>query len=62
MAEELMLSQKSYDLCKWRFEHTGKFPKSYRFSCASSEVGLARDDFYAHQKSLRAQVRLPRHW
>ena len=34
MAEELKLAQKSYDLCGWMFDHTNKFPKSYRFSVA----------------------------
>jgi len=34
MAEELKLSQKSYDFCQWLFNHTEKFPKSRRFSMA----------------------------
>ncbi|MCI0692710.1 diversity-generating retroelement protein Avd [candidate division KSB1 bacterium] len=34
MAEELKLSQKSYDFCQWLFDHTEKFPKSRRFSMA----------------------------
>ena len=34
MADELILPQKSYDLCQWMFNHTEKFPKSRRFSTA----------------------------
>jgi hypothetical protein len=34
MAEELKIIQKSYDFCKWLMGHTGKFPKSHRFSIA----------------------------
>ncbi len=34
MAEELKVIQKSYDFCKWLMGHTGKFPKSHRFSIA----------------------------
>jgi len=34
MAEELKLTQKSFDLCQWMFQHTNKFPKSHRFSVA----------------------------
>lgn len=34
MAEEFKVIQKSYDFCKWLMDHTGKFPKSHRFSIA----------------------------
>ena len=34
MAEGLKVIQKSYDFCKWLMGHTGKFPKSHRFSMA----------------------------
>jgi hypothetical protein len=34
MAEELKLTQKSFDLCQWMFQHTNRFPKSHRFSVA----------------------------
>lgn len=34
MAQEMVIQKKAYDLCKWLLNHTGKFPKSYRFSVA----------------------------
>ena len=34
-AENLLIVKKGYDFCKWLLQHTGKYPKSYRFSVAS---------------------------
>ena len=31
---EMLIVKKSYDFSKWLLRHTGKFPKSYRFSVA----------------------------
>ena len=31
---EMLIVKKSYDFSKWLLQHTGKFPKSYRFSIA----------------------------
>jgi len=31
---EMLIVKKSYDFAKWLLRHTGKFPKSYRFSVA----------------------------
>ena len=33
-AKEMLILKKGYDLSKWLLHHTGKFPKSYRFSIA----------------------------
>ncbi|MCG8345557.1 MAG: diversity-generating retroelement protein Avd [Chlorobiales bacterium] len=33
-AEEMLIVKKSYEFSKWLLQHTGKFPKSYRFSVA----------------------------
>jgi hypothetical protein len=33
-AQEMIIVKKSYDFSKWVLNHTGKFPKSYRFSVA----------------------------
>ncbi|NIA29938.1 MAG: diversity-generating retroelement protein Avd [Actinobacteria bacterium] len=30
----MLILKKAYDFCKWLLHHTGKFPKSYRFSVA----------------------------
>jgi len=33
--EEMLIIKRGYDLSKWLLDHTGKFPKSYRFSVAT---------------------------
>jgi len=33
-AEEMLIVKKAYAFSKWLLQHTGKFPKSYRFSVA----------------------------
>lgn len=42
MTQEMLILKKSYDFCKWLLHHTGKFPKSYRFSVA---VRIERVEF-----------------
>ncbi|MCU0287972.1 MAG: diversity-generating retroelement protein Avd [Acidobacteria bacterium] len=32
--QEMLILKKGYDFSKWLLNHTGKFPKSYRFSIA----------------------------
>jgi hypothetical protein len=32
--QEMLIVKKSYEFSKWLLNHTGKFPKSYRFSVA----------------------------
>jgi len=32
--KELIIFKKTYDFSKWLFQHTGKFPRSHRFSIA----------------------------
>ena len=34
-AKDMLIIKKSYDFSKWLLNHTGKFPKSYRFSVAA---------------------------
>ena len=34
-SQEMLIVKKSYDFSKWLLNHTGKFPKSYRFSVAA---------------------------
>ncbi len=33
--QEFLVIKRGYDFCKWLLQHTGKFPKSYRFSVAA---------------------------
>ncbi len=33
--QEMVIIKKGYDFSKWLLHHTGKFPKSYRFSVAA---------------------------
>ncbi|MFQ5771092.1 MAG: diversity-generating retroelement protein Avd [bacterium] len=33
--QEFLVIKKGYDFSKWLLQHTGKFPKSYRFSVAA---------------------------
>ncbi len=33
--ENMLIIKKGYDFTKWLLHHTGKYPKSYRFSVAS---------------------------
>ncbi|MBN1548437.1 MAG: diversity-generating retroelement protein Avd [Syntrophaceae bacterium] len=33
--EEMLIIKRGYDFSKWLLNHTGKFPKSYRFSVAA---------------------------
>ena len=33
--EEMLVIKRGYDFSKWLLNHTGKFPKSYRFSVAA---------------------------
>ena len=35
MPDNMLIVQKGYDFSKWLLNHTGKFPKSYRFSVAA---------------------------
>ncbi len=35
---EMLFIKKGYDFSKWLLQHTGKFPKSYRFSVAAKPV------------------------
>jgi hypothetical protein len=32
---EMLVIKRGYDFSKWLLNHTGKFPKSYRFSVAA---------------------------
>jgi len=32
---EMLVTKRGYDLSKWLLNHTGKFPRSYRFSVAA---------------------------
>lgn len=32
--QEMLVIKRGYDFSKWLLQHTGKFPKSYRFSVA----------------------------
>lgn len=34
-AQEMLIIKRGYDFSKWLLNHTGKFPKSYRFSLAA---------------------------
>lgn len=34
-AQEMLVIKRGYDFSKWLLQHTGKFPKSYRFSVAA---------------------------
>ena len=34
-AQEMLVIKRGYDFSKWLLNHTGKFPRSYRFSVAS---------------------------
>ncbi len=34
-AQEFLVIKRGYDFSKWLLQHTGKFPKSYRFSVAA---------------------------
>ena len=33
-SQDLLVIKKGYNFSKWLLQHTGKFPKSYRFSVA----------------------------
>ena len=33
-AQKMLVIKRGYDFSKWLLQHTGKFPKSYRFSVA----------------------------
>ena len=35
MAQEMLVIKRGYDFSRWLLQHTGKFPKSYRFSVAA---------------------------
>ena len=35
MAQDFLVIKRGYDFSKWLLAHTGKFPKSYRFSVAA---------------------------
>lgn len=35
MPNNMLIAQKGYNFSKWLLNHTGKFPKSYRFSVAA---------------------------
>ena len=46
-SEELLVIKRAYDFAKWLFGHTGKFPKSHRFSLAV-RLETAILDFIEH--------------
>jgi hypothetical protein len=33
--KEMLITKKGFDFCQWLLRHTGKFPKSHRFSIAA---------------------------
>ncbi len=40
---EMLVIKRGYDFSKWLLQHTGKFPKSYRFSVAAKlENGVSK--------------------
>jgi len=38
-AHEMLIVKKAFDFSKWLLHHTGKFPKSFRFSIAVRRSG-----------------------
>jgi hypothetical protein len=41
--QEFLAIKRGYDFSKWLLQHTGKFPKSYRFSVAAKLENLILD-------------------
>jgi len=41
--EEMIITKRGYDFSKWLLGHTGKYPKSYRFSVAAKLENAALD-------------------
>ena len=40
---EMLVIKRGYDFSKWLLQHTGKFPRSYRFSVAAKlENGVSK--------------------
>lgn len=42
-AQEFLTIKRGYDFSKWLLQHTGKFPKSYRFSVAAKLENASLD-------------------
>jgi len=60
-AQEMLIIKRGYDFSRWLLNHTGKFPKSYRFSLAAKlENGVLDFIEFATVANMRKD-KLPRH-
>jgi len=58
-AEEFLAIKRGYDFSKWLLQHTGKFPKSYRFSVAAKLENAILDFIELTSVANTRQNKLP---
>jgi len=56
---EMLVIKRGYDFSKWLLNHTGKFPKSYRFSVAAKMENAMLDFVEAASVANMRRDRLP---
>ncbi len=56
---EMLVIKRGYDFSKWLLQHTGKFPKSYRFSIAAKLENGALDFIEATTVANMRKNKLP---
>jgi hypothetical protein len=58
-AQEMLVIKRGYDFSKWLLQHTGKFPKSYRFSVAAKLENAVLDFIELTTVANMRQQKLP---
>jgi len=58
-AQEFLVIKRGYDFLKWLLNHTGKFPKSYRFSVAAKLENAILDFIELTSVANTRQNKLP---
>ena len=56
---EMLVIKREYDFSKWLLQHTGKFPRSYRFSVADKLENGALDFIEATTVANMRKNKLP---
>ncbi len=54
--QEFLVIKRGYDFSKWLLQHTGKFPKSYRFSVAAKKKFVAKIKDRAYFWTLHSTI------
>ena len=59
VSEELLVVKRGFDLSKWLLQHSGKFPKGYRFSVGAKLENAALDFIELTTRANMRRDKLP---